>query len=92
MLPTLAVIKKEKTVDYVVGLDELGGTDDFNTVREYHHNRRMLLIAARARRCLRPARSWRGWTLPPSPVAHDASPVLFPRLCVAFPRRRSARG
>lgn len=31
MLPTLAVIKKEKTTDYIVGLDELGGTDDFST-------------------------------------------------------------
>jgi hypothetical protein len=31
MLPTLALIKNEKTVDYVVGLDELGGTDDFKT-------------------------------------------------------------
>ena len=31
MLPTLALIKSEKTVDYVVGLDELGGTDDFKT-------------------------------------------------------------
>jgi len=29
MLPTLALIKNEKTVDYVVGLDELGGSDDF---------------------------------------------------------------
>eukprot|EP00218_Dolichomastix_sp_CCMP3274_P007775 CAMPEP_0170139930 /NCGR_PEP_ID=MMETSP0033_2-20121228/6001_1 /TAXON_ID=195969 /ORGANISM="Dolichomastix tenuilepis, Strain CCMP3274" /LENGTH=222 /DNA_ID=CAMNT_0010376089 /DNA_START=56 /DNA_END=724 /DNA_ORIENTATION=- len=31
MLPTLALVKSEKTVDYVVGLDELGGTDDFST-------------------------------------------------------------
>ncbi len=31
MLPTLACVKKEKTVDYVVGLDELGGSDDFST-------------------------------------------------------------
>lgn len=31
MLPTLAVIKFEKTTDYVVGLDELGGTEDFST-------------------------------------------------------------
>ena len=31
MLPTLALIKQEKTVDYVVGLDELGGSDDFKT-------------------------------------------------------------
>ena len=29
MLPTLALIKMEKTVDYVVGFDELGGTDGF---------------------------------------------------------------
>jgi len=32
MLPTLALIKNEKTVDYVVGLDELGGSDDFKQV------------------------------------------------------------
>jgi hypothetical protein len=31
MLPTLALIKNEKVVDYVVGLDELGGRDDFPT-------------------------------------------------------------
>ena len=31
MLPTLACVKKEKTVDYVVGFDELGGSDDFTT-------------------------------------------------------------
>lgn len=29
MLPTLAIIKHEKTTDYVVGLDELGGSEDF---------------------------------------------------------------
>ena len=34
MLPTLALIKKEKTVDYVVGFDDLGGSDDFKTARE----------------------------------------------------------
>lgn len=31
MLPTLALIKQEKTTDYVVGFDELGGKDDFKT-------------------------------------------------------------
>lgn len=31
MLPTLALIKNEKTVDYVVGFDDLGGSDDFST-------------------------------------------------------------
>ncbi len=31
MLPTLALIKSEKTVDYVVGFDDLGGSDDFST-------------------------------------------------------------
>ena len=31
MLPTLALIKSEKTVDYIVGFDDLGGTDDFST-------------------------------------------------------------
>ena len=31
MLPTLALVRKEKTVDYVVGFDDLGGKDDFTT-------------------------------------------------------------
>jgi hypothetical protein len=31
MLPTLALIQNEKTVDYVVGFDQLGGKDDFTT-------------------------------------------------------------
>jgi hypothetical protein len=31
MLPTLALIKKEKTTDYIVGFNELGGKDDFPT-------------------------------------------------------------
>lgn len=31
VLPTLALIKKAKVDDYVVGFDELGGTDDFST-------------------------------------------------------------
>jgi hypothetical protein len=31
MLPTLALIKQEKVLDYVVGFDELGGRDDFST-------------------------------------------------------------
>jgi hypothetical protein len=31
MLPTLALIKREKTVDYVVGFGDLGGKDDFTT-------------------------------------------------------------
>lgn len=31
MLPTLALIKNERVIDYVVGLDELGGTYDFET-------------------------------------------------------------
>ena len=29
MLPTLAIIRNEKTTDYVVGLDDLGGSADF---------------------------------------------------------------
>lgn len=29
MLPTVAIIKHEKVEDYVVGFDELGGTDNF---------------------------------------------------------------
>ena len=31
MLPTLALIKNEKVVDYVVGLDDMGGREDFKT-------------------------------------------------------------
>ena len=31
MLPTLALIRQEKTVDYVVGFDDLGSKDDFTT-------------------------------------------------------------
>jgi hypothetical protein len=31
MLPTLALIRGEKVVDYVVGFDDLGGKDDFTT-------------------------------------------------------------
>ncbi|CAL9063189.1 unnamed protein product [Musa banksii] len=32
VLPTLALVKNAKVEDYVVGFDELGGTDDFSTV------------------------------------------------------------
>lgn len=31
MLPTLALIKKEKVADYIVGFDPFGGSDDFAT-------------------------------------------------------------
>ena len=31
MLPTLALIRAGRTVDYVVGFQELGGADDFPT-------------------------------------------------------------
>lgn len=31
MLPTIAIIKNGKAEDYVVGFDELGGSDDFGT-------------------------------------------------------------
>ncbi|MEW5305295.1 MAG: hypothetical protein WDW38_005662 [Sanguina aurantia] len=31
MLPTLALIRLQKTVDYVAGFDQLGGKDDFST-------------------------------------------------------------
>lgn len=31
MLPTLAIIKHERTTDYVVGLDDMGGVEDFST-------------------------------------------------------------
>lgn len=52
MLPTLALIKNEKVVDYVVGLDDMGGREDFPTealaarlaaasVIEYHEGDRI---------------------------------------------------
>lgn len=31
MLPTLAIVKHEKTTDYIVGLDDMGGVEDFDT-------------------------------------------------------------
>lgn len=31
MLPTIALVKNEKTTDYIVGLDEMGGIEDFDT-------------------------------------------------------------
>lgn len=31
MLPTLALVRRQKTVDYVVGFDDVGGKDDFAT-------------------------------------------------------------
>ena len=31
MLPTLALVKKEKVEEYIVGFDPFGGTDDFPT-------------------------------------------------------------
>jgi hypothetical protein len=31
MLPTIALIKSEKVLDYVVGFEDLGGTDGFTT-------------------------------------------------------------
>ena len=36
MLPTLALIRQEKTVDYVVGFDDMGGKDDFSTEVKTH--------------------------------------------------------
>lgn len=32
MLPTVAIIQNEKTTDYIVGLDDLGGTESFERV------------------------------------------------------------
>lgn len=31
MLPTVALVRAEKVVDYVVGFDDVGGKDDFST-------------------------------------------------------------
>jgi len=52
MLPTLALVKNEKVLDYVVGFDDLGGKDDFTTVRGWHSvlppDSRALVSRARA--------------------------------------------
>ena len=49
MLPTLALIRQEKTVDYVVGFDDLGSKDDFTTeVATMYppcHHRRIILCS-----------------------------------------------
>ena len=31
MLPTIALVKNEKTTEYIVGLDDMGGIEDFDT-------------------------------------------------------------
>ena len=31
MLPTLALVRKEKVIDYICGFDDFGGKDDFKT-------------------------------------------------------------
>ncbi len=31
ILPTLALVKHEKVMDYIIGFDPLGGTDEFTT-------------------------------------------------------------
>lgn len=31
MLPTISIVKNDKATDYIVGLDELGGSEDFPT-------------------------------------------------------------
>ena len=38
VLPTLALIKHEKVMDYIVGFDPLGGTDDFSTGKAVEFN------------------------------------------------------
>ena len=46
MLPTLALVKHEKTTDYVVGFDELGGKDDFQTeVKFYRYGVAVICIS-----------------------------------------------
>jgi hypothetical protein len=59
MLPTLALVKLGKTVDYVVGFADLGGSDDFPT-------------AALAARWRPRARALRAGCAPP---AHGSSAV-----------------
>ena len=50
MLPTLALISKEKVLDYVVGFDDLGGTDDFPTEHLRLVSRPRTCSTTRARR------------------------------------------
>ena len=59
MLPTLARIKHEKTVDYVGGFEDLGGTDDFTTGMLADRLRGAGVLAEEASRPVAPTRNVR---------------------------------
>ena len=54
MLPTLALIRQEKTVDYVIGFDDLGSKDDFTTEVATMYppcNHRRVILCSKALSC-----------------------------------------
>ncbi|WOH13934.1 hypothetical protein DCAR_0933447 [Daucus carota subsp. sativus] len=57
VLPTLALVKKAKVEDYVVGFDELGGTDDFGTEELEDRLAKVQVIILEGESSLRPSKS-----------------------------------
>ncbi|KAL1801952.1 hypothetical protein ACET3Z_030599 [Daucus carota] len=57
VLPTLALVKKAKVEDYVVGFDELGGTDDFGTEELEDRLAKAQVIILEGESSLRPSKS-----------------------------------
>lgn len=57
VLPTLALIKKAKVDDYVVGFDELGGTDDFGTEELEERLAKVQVIILEGESSLKPSKS-----------------------------------
>lgn len=57
VLPTLALIKKAKVDDYVVGFDELGGTDDFGTEELEDRLAKAQVIILEGESSLKPSKS-----------------------------------
>ena len=59
MLPTLALIRHEKTVDYVVGFEDMGGKDDFSTVTLARRLCAAGVLHEEAQRVVQPTRNMR---------------------------------
>ncbi|KAK1402475.1 Thioredoxin domain-containing protein [Heracleum sosnowskyi] len=57
VLPTLALVKKAKVDDYVVGFDELGGTDDFGTEELEDRLAKAQVIILEGESSLKPSKS-----------------------------------
>jgi hypothetical protein len=57
VLPTLALIKNAKVDDYVVGFDELGGTDEFSTEELEERLAKSQVISFEGESSLNPSRS-----------------------------------